>query len=320
MHPQSIVHGLVRFRDGALLAHLGPPDMRVPISYALTLPATRRGRWRRGSTWRAPSRWSSSRPTPHTFRCLALARAAGEAGGTAPCMLNAANEEAVAAFLAGAPASSTSPPWSRACSTPSTAEPLRTSLEQCARRTAARARLHDRRGDGGGVSYLRRHRSACWCSSSSTSSATSSPPRPSACARSASRSASRRAIAAPPDRRHRVRAGRDPAGRLRQDPGDEPARGGRPVGGRRPARPLDEPARGGRCRRSASSTTRPAATWPGPDRRRAPSRWRELKRPGRRGRAAPDDGRAPRGWSGRSTRFEQAGDPRPTGGAAACAG
>jgi 1-deoxy-D-xylulose-5-phosphate reductoisomerase len=100
VHPTSVVHALVRLRDGAALAHLGYPDMRVPISYALTYPE-------RASTpieqldlaggltleFRAPDL--------EAFPCLALARAAGEAGGTAPCVLNAANEVAVAAFLAG---------------------------------------------------------------------------------------------------------------------------------------------------------------------------------------------------------------------------
>jgi 1-deoxy-D-xylulose-5-phosphate reductoisomerase len=100
VHPQSIVHGMARFRDGALIAHVGLPDMRVPISYALTYPA-------RAAT--AAPRLDLSRPFSlefqppdlEAFGCLALARQAGEAGGTAPCALNAANEVAVAAFLAG---------------------------------------------------------------------------------------------------------------------------------------------------------------------------------------------------------------------------
>src|SRR5690348_16335701 len=100
VHPQSIVHGMARFRDGALIAHLGLPDMRLPISYALTYPE-------RAAT-PAPRLDLShgfaldfEPPDVAAFRCLALARAAGEAGGTAPCALNAANEVAVAAFLAG---------------------------------------------------------------------------------------------------------------------------------------------------------------------------------------------------------------------------
>jgi len=100
VHPQSIVHGMVRYRDGALLAHVGHPDMRVPISWALTYPE-------RAATpvpsldLAAPLQLDFEPPDPATFRCLALARAAGREGGTAPCVLNAANEAAVASFLDG---------------------------------------------------------------------------------------------------------------------------------------------------------------------------------------------------------------------------
>jgi 1-deoxy-D-xylulose-5-phosphate reductoisomerase len=100
LHPSSIVHALVRFRDGAALAHLGYPDMRVPISYALTYPE-------RAATPLAPLDLASglilefSAPDEDAFPCLALARAAGEAGRTVPCILNAANEVAVATFLDG---------------------------------------------------------------------------------------------------------------------------------------------------------------------------------------------------------------------------
>ncbi|MCW2977795.1 MAG: 1-deoxy-D-xylulose 5-phosphate reductoisomerase [Actinomycetia bacterium] len=99
LQPTSIVHSLVRFRDGATLAHLGYPDMRVPISYALTYPA-------RAATPVAPLDFSVltlefRTPDIETFPMLALAREAGERGGTAPCVFNAANEVAVAAFLAG---------------------------------------------------------------------------------------------------------------------------------------------------------------------------------------------------------------------------
>ncbi|HLY93481.1 MAG TPA: 1-deoxy-D-xylulose-5-phosphate reductoisomerase [Gaiellaceae bacterium] len=95
----SIVHALVRFRDGAALAHLGYPDMRVPISYALTYPE-------RAGTPVAPLDLTSltlefEAPDLETFPLLALAREAGEKGGTYPCVFNAANEVAVAAFLAG---------------------------------------------------------------------------------------------------------------------------------------------------------------------------------------------------------------------------
>jgi 1-deoxy-D-xylulose-5-phosphate reductoisomerase len=101
VHPTSVVHALVRFRDGASLAHLGYPDMRVPISYALTYPE-------RAATPVQALEFGSglilefAPPDEDAFPCLALARAAGEAGGTAPCVLNAANEVAVASFLDGA--------------------------------------------------------------------------------------------------------------------------------------------------------------------------------------------------------------------------
>jgi 1-deoxy-D-xylulose-5-phosphate reductoisomerase len=99
LQPTSVVHSLVRFRDGATLAHLGYPDMRVPISYALTYPE-------RAATPIAPLDFSAltlefRTPDIETFPMLALAREAGERGGTAPCVFNAANEVAVAAFLSG---------------------------------------------------------------------------------------------------------------------------------------------------------------------------------------------------------------------------
>jgi 1-deoxy-D-xylulose-5-phosphate reductoisomerase len=99
VHPTSIVHGLVRFRDGAAVAHLGYPDMRVPISYALTYPE-------RAATSVPPLDLTEApleffEPDTDTFRLLALAREAGERGGTFPCVFNAANEVAVAAFLDG---------------------------------------------------------------------------------------------------------------------------------------------------------------------------------------------------------------------------
>jgi 1-deoxy-D-xylulose-5-phosphate reductoisomerase len=98
VHPQSIVHALVRLRDGALLAHLGLPDMRVPIAYALAYPRRAAVAAPRLDLTGALS-LTFEPPDAETFRCLALARAAGLAGGLAPCALNAADEEAVAAFL-----------------------------------------------------------------------------------------------------------------------------------------------------------------------------------------------------------------------------
>ena len=97
VHPPSIVHGLVRFRDGAAIAHLGNPDMRVPISYALTYPE-------RAATPIPPLELRTlefHEPDLETFRMLPLAREAGERGGTYPCAYNAANEVAVQAFLEG---------------------------------------------------------------------------------------------------------------------------------------------------------------------------------------------------------------------------
>jgi 1-deoxy-D-xylulose-5-phosphate reductoisomerase len=99
IQPTSIVHALVRFRDGASLAHLGYPDMRVPISYALTYPE-------RAATPLPPLDLAAltlefSPPDTDTFPMLSLARAAGQKGGSAPCAFNAANEVAVAAFLSG---------------------------------------------------------------------------------------------------------------------------------------------------------------------------------------------------------------------------
>jgi 1-deoxy-D-xylulose-5-phosphate reductoisomerase len=100
VHPQSIVHGMVRFRDGALLAHVGHPDMRVPISWALTYPS-REATAVTALDLTSPLRLDFEPADDATFRCLALAREAGVAGGTAPCVLNAANEVAVSAFLDG---------------------------------------------------------------------------------------------------------------------------------------------------------------------------------------------------------------------------
>src|SRR5436190_17150411 len=100
IHPTSTVHALVRFRDGAALAHLGYPDMRVPISFALTYPD-------RAATPVPPLDLASgltlefAAPDVETFPLLALARRAGEQGGAYPCAFNAANEVAVAAFLEG---------------------------------------------------------------------------------------------------------------------------------------------------------------------------------------------------------------------------
>ena len=98
VHPSSVVHGLVRFRDGAALAHVGYPDMRVPISFALTYPE-RRATPVPALDLTAPFSLEFEPPDPERFPLLPLAREAGERGGTSPCAFNAANEVAVAAFL-----------------------------------------------------------------------------------------------------------------------------------------------------------------------------------------------------------------------------
>jgi 1-deoxy-D-xylulose-5-phosphate reductoisomerase len=100
VHPQSLIHGLVVLADGAMLAHLGPPDMRIAISYALhhgesvELPIAPLDLAAVGELTFEPVDLEA-------FPCLALAREAAREGGTAPCVLNAANEIAVHAFLAG---------------------------------------------------------------------------------------------------------------------------------------------------------------------------------------------------------------------------
>ncbi len=100
VHPQSLIHGLVQLADGAMLAHLGPPDMRIAISYAL----------HGGESVRLPiapldlpavGELTFEPVDLEAFPCLRLAGEAARAGGTAPCVLNAANEIAVHAFLAG---------------------------------------------------------------------------------------------------------------------------------------------------------------------------------------------------------------------------
>jgi 1-deoxy-D-xylulose-5-phosphate reductoisomerase len=98
VHPQSIVHSLIDLNDGATLAHLGHPDMRVPISYALHYPERADVDVARLDL-AAVGELSFERPDLETFACLRLALEAGQAGGTAPCVLNAADEVAVAAFL-----------------------------------------------------------------------------------------------------------------------------------------------------------------------------------------------------------------------------
>jgi len=100
VHPQSIVHSMVEFTDGATVAQLSLPDMRLPIAYALAWPdraTTPFGRL----DWARIGRLDFEAPDLEAFPCLGLAFAAGRAGGSAPAWLNAANEVAVAAFLDG---------------------------------------------------------------------------------------------------------------------------------------------------------------------------------------------------------------------------
>jgi len=100
VHPQSIVHGVIHLNDGASLAHMGLPDMRVPISYALHHPE-------RADVpvptldLAAVGELTFEAPDEDTFACLRIARDAARAGGTAPCVMNAANEVAVHAFVDG---------------------------------------------------------------------------------------------------------------------------------------------------------------------------------------------------------------------------
>ncbi len=101
-HPQSCVHSLVEYVDGSFKAHLGVTDMRIPIQFALSYPERWPAAFETASLdLRELGSLDFSAPDTDTFGCLRLAVEAGEAGGTLPCVLNAANEVAVAAFLEG---------------------------------------------------------------------------------------------------------------------------------------------------------------------------------------------------------------------------
>ncbi len=100
VHPQSVIHGMVHYRDGSVLAQLGSPDMRVPIAHTLAWPQ-RLATTAKRLDLAALGRLEFEAPDPVRFPALRLAREALEAGGAAPCVLNAANEVAVAAFLDG---------------------------------------------------------------------------------------------------------------------------------------------------------------------------------------------------------------------------
>ncbi|HGG7575084.1 TPA: 1-deoxy-D-xylulose-5-phosphate reductoisomerase [Neisseria meningitidis] len=100
IHPQSVIHSMVRYRDGSVLAQLGNPDMRTPIAYCLGLPE-RIDSGVGDLDFDALSALTFQKPDFDRFPCLKLAYEAMNAGGAAPCVLNAANETAVAAFLDG---------------------------------------------------------------------------------------------------------------------------------------------------------------------------------------------------------------------------
>lgn len=100
VQPQSAIHSMVEFNDGSVKAHLGATNMRIPIQFAISYPE----RWDspvERIDFRKLASLDFAEPDIDVFRCLALAKQAGEAGGTLPCAMNAANEVAVAAFLAG---------------------------------------------------------------------------------------------------------------------------------------------------------------------------------------------------------------------------
>jgi 1-deoxy-D-xylulose-5-phosphate reductoisomerase len=100
VHPQSIVHSMVTFADGATLAQASPPDMRLPIALALAWPE-RLPVVQPALDWSSASTWEFAPLDEAAFPAVRLARLAGEAGGVVPALYNAANEEAVAAFVAG---------------------------------------------------------------------------------------------------------------------------------------------------------------------------------------------------------------------------
>ena len=100
VHPQSIVHSAVEYEDGAIVAQLGEPDMRVPIQYALTYPKRIKNPFPRVD-FTQRNNLTFDKPDMETFKCLSLAYRALKTGGTLPAVLNGANEVAVARFLKG---------------------------------------------------------------------------------------------------------------------------------------------------------------------------------------------------------------------------
>ncbi len=100
VHPQSIIHSMIEYVDGAVMAQLGTADMRLPIQYALTYPERQPAKWPRLDFWQMKE-LTFEEPDIDTFRGLKIARQVGKAGGIMPCVFNGANEIAVAEFLAG---------------------------------------------------------------------------------------------------------------------------------------------------------------------------------------------------------------------------
>ena len=100
IHPESVIHSFVEFKDGSVLAQLSPPDMRLPIQYALTYPERVAGPARR-LNWRELSAWHFEQPDHETFPALQLGYEVARRGGTCGAVLNAANEAAVERFLKG---------------------------------------------------------------------------------------------------------------------------------------------------------------------------------------------------------------------------
>jgi len=101
VHPQSIIHSMIEMNDGSILAQMGYPDMRIPISYALSYPERLAVDYIKPFDFVKAGRLSFEEPDVKKFPCLALAYDAARRGGTMPAVLNAANESAVRDFLAG---------------------------------------------------------------------------------------------------------------------------------------------------------------------------------------------------------------------------
>ncbi|MDR1327637.1 MAG: 1-deoxy-D-xylulose-5-phosphate reductoisomerase [Heliobacteriaceae bacterium] len=101
IHPQSIVHSAIEYKDGSVIAQLGLPSMHIPIQYALSYPERFEGIKSKSFSFTEAARLDFEKPDLAKFPALALAYEAGKTGGTAPAVLNAANEEAVYAFLEG---------------------------------------------------------------------------------------------------------------------------------------------------------------------------------------------------------------------------